>query len=96
MSSAALSFASPRFLVEKERLEMSYQTHKPPSLLGKAKGMLAMQTGHRACLGGTSEIKVDLFYFLHCSGTQAFSVPARSCLTPAAQPLEAKENARGL
>lgn len=90
ISSAALIFAHPQFLVEKESLEMSYQPHMPPSLPGKAKGMLAMQTGHRPCLRGTFEIKIDLFCFLHCSGTEAFSVPAHSCLALAAQPLEAK------
>lgn len=53
-------------------LEVSYQLHVPLSLPGKAKGILATQEEHRACLGGTCEIKADLFYSL-CSGIKSSS-----------------------
>lgn len=55
-------------------LEVSYQLHMPLSLLSKAKGILATQEEHRAHLGGTCEIKVDLFCSPHCSGTKSSSI----------------------
>lgn len=63
-------------------LEVSYQLHVPLSLLGKAKAIFATQEGNRACLGGTCEIKVDLFYSPHCSGIKSSSIlslPGSSC-----------------
>lgn len=67
-------------LVEDERLEVSYQPHEPPRLPSRA-----VQAEQGPCHGGTFEIRSNLFYFLHCSGTEAFSIPARPCLAVAAQ-----------
>lgn len=63
-------------------LEVSYQLHMPLSLPGKAKGIFATQEEHRACLGGTCEITVDLFYSPHCCGIKPSSIlplPGSSC-----------------